>query len=64
MDNNREDFHEELLVVDAKLTNRDETLTVIETLTLQLVEALAKGADPTLLLVYIYYYNAFCVFSG
>lgn len=43
----------EELVVDAKLTDRDETLAVIETLTLQLVEALAKGADPFLLLVCI-----------
>lgn len=42
---------EELLVADAKHTSRDETLAVIETLTLQLVEAVAKGEDPTLFLV-------------
>lgn len=42
---------EELLVADAKQTSRGETLIVIEALTLQLVEALAKGDDPILFLV-------------
>ena len=45
--------YEGLSVVDAELTSRDTTLAKVETLTLQLVEALALGVDPTLFLVCI-----------
>lgn len=38
-------------VADAKLTSRAETLSIIETLTLDLLKAVTNGNDPILRLV-------------
>ena len=38
-------------LVDAKLTSRTETLTIIQRLTMDLIQAVANDQDPELLLV-------------
>ena len=38
-------------LVDAKLTSRAETLTIIQRLTMNLIQAVANDQDPELLLV-------------
>lgn len=38
-------------VADAKVTTRAETLSIIEAITLKLLEAVANGTDPSMHLV-------------
>ncbi len=38
-------------VADARVTSRDETISVIEALTVEFLELVANGEDPTLHLV-------------
>ena len=41
----------EELVADAKMSSREDTLAIIESLTLALLKEVASGADPSLSLV-------------